>query len=101
MSFPKIYRLVLSPKAERDIEHILRYTEETWGEAQAVVYQQLLDNALLRLLESPAVGHGSAELPKTHLAMPAGSHVVVYRVHGDVIGVVRVLHQRMSLSLHV
>ena len=101
MSFPKAYRLVLSPKAERDIEQILRYTEETWGEAQAVVYHQLLDDALRRLLEGPGEGRGSADMPKTPLALPVGSHVVVYRVQGDTIGVVRVLHQRMSLPLHV
>lgn len=30
MSSPE-YRLVLSPKAEQDIESILRYTGEQWG----------------------------------------------------------------------
>ena len=43
MSFPKTYRLVTSPRAERDLEHILRYTSDTWGESQLAVYQQLLD----------------------------------------------------------
>jgi len=36
MSSPK-FRLVLSPKAEHDIENILRYTGETWGEKQLTV----------------------------------------------------------------
>jgi hypothetical protein len=30
------YRLVLSPRAEQDIESILRYTGETWGERQLI-----------------------------------------------------------------
>ena len=101
MSFPKTYRLVTSPRAERDLEHILRYTSDTWGESQLAVYQQLLDNAIRVLRQNPTLGHRSADLSKTHLVYPVGSHVIVYRVLGDLIGIVRVLHQRMSVSLHV
>ena len=41
------------------------------------------------------------DLPATHLAYLVGSHVIVYRVGADSLGVVRILHQRMSLARHV
>ena len=98
---PPEFRLVLSPKAEQDIENILRYTGEQWGEKQIPIYQDKLTGALEAILANPASGHGSAELPETHRVYPVGSHVIVYRIQADVIGVIRILHKRMSLPLHV
>jgi len=95
------YRLVLSPKAEQDIENILRYTGEEWGEKQIAIYRDKLAGALEALLANPARGHASAELPETHRIYPVGSHVIVYRVRADIIGIIRILHNRMSLTLNV
>jgi len=43
----------------------------------------------------------SDDLPSTHLAYLVGSHIIDYRVNVDSIGIVRILHQRMSLAKHV
>ncbi len=99
MSSPN-YRLVLSPRAEQDIESILRYTGETWGERQLIVYRDKIADALDTLLRSPGSGHLSADLPDTHRLYPVGSHVIVYRVKQHSIEVIRVLHKRMSLVRH-
>jgi toxin ParE1/3/4 len=98
---PPEFRLVLSPKAQQDIENILRYTGEQWGEKQIPIYRDKLTGALEALLGNPASGHTTGELPETHRLYPVGSHVIVYRVQADVIGVIRILHKRMSLPLHV
>jgi toxin ParE1/3/4 len=98
---PTEYRLILSPKAQQDIENILRYTGEQWGEKQIPIYHDKLTGALEALLANPASGHTIAELPETHRLYPVCSHVVVYRVQADVIGIVRILHKRMSIQLHV
>lgn len=100
MSFPN-YRLVLSPKAEQDIEGILRYTGESWGERQLVVYRDKIGDALDRLVRNPGSGHLSADLPDTHRLYPVGSHVIVYRLKDQVIEVIRILHQRMSLMRNI
>lgn len=100
MSSPE-YRLVLSPKAEQDIENILRYTGEQWGEKQILVYRDKLAGALEALQSNPALGHPTNELPETHRIYPVGSHVIVFRARNEVIGIIRVLHKRMSLPLHV
>jgi toxin ParE1/3/4 len=100
MSSPE-YRLVLSPKAERDIENILRYTGETWGERQLSVYRDEIARALEELRTKPRMGHLSVDLPDTHRLHPFGSHVVIYRLRIPVVEVIRILHKRMSVSRQV
>jgi toxin ParE1/3/4 len=100
MSSPE-YRLILSSKAKQDVESILQYTGEQWGEKQTAIYFEKLTGALEAVLHNPASGHASADLHETHRVYPVGSHVIVYRVQADVIGIARILHKRMSLSLHV
>jgi toxin ParE1/3/4 len=95
------YRLILSPKAQQDVEDILRYTREQWGEKQGAVYHDKLVGALEAIRSSPASGHASNDLPDTHRVYPIGSHVIVYRVKDDIIGVLRILHKRMSLLLNM
>jgi toxin ParE1/3/4 len=95
------YRLVLSPKAQQDIENILRYTGEQWGEKQLLAYRDKLAGALEMLRDNPSSGHTNTELPETHRVYPVGSHVIVYRVQAHALGVIRILHRRMSLHLHV
>lgn len=65
------------------------------------IYRDKLTAALESILGNPASGHASTELPETHCVYPVGSHVIVYRVQADVIGVIRILHKRMSLPLNV
>jgi toxin ParE1/3/4 len=100
MSSPE-YQLILSPRAQQDIENILRYTGEQWGEKQIEIYRDKLTGALETISGNPASGHASIDLPETHRVYPVGSHVIVYRVQADVIGVIRILHKRMSLPLNV
>ena len=100
MSSPD-YRLVLSSDAEEDIVGILRYTAEQWGERQVEVYRGKLSGAFKALQANPSSGHVSDELADTHRLYRVGSHIIVYRVRGYIVEVVRILHKRMSLPLNV
>ena len=93
--------LRLSPVARDDFIGILRYTGEAWGHDQLVAYRDKLDGALQAIARNPALGHRRDDLPTTHQAYLVGSHVIVYRVEAGSVGVVRILHQRMSLPRHV
>ncbi len=93
--------LKLSPKARQDIVDILRYTGETWGQNQLLVYRDKINDALEAISHTPELGHSHNELPSTHLVYLVGSHIIVYRISTDSIGIVRILHQRMSLVRHV
>lgn len=101
MSFRKPQSLKLSPKARQDFIDILRYTGETWGQNQLLVYRDKINNALEAIGQTPELGHCRDDLPSTHLAYFVGSHIIVYRVKEDSIGIVRILHQRMSLAKQV
>lgn len=106
MSSRKALPLKLSPKALQDIEDILRCTGETWGEPQLLIYRDKIDSALLAIGQNFELGHPRSDLPPTHLAYLVGSHVIIYRAlpnkaHAASIGIVRILHQRMSFPRHV
>ena len=94
-------RIVLSPRAKQDFIDILRYTGETWGQAQLVAHRDKLDGALQLIAHNAALGKTAPELPASHRLYFVGSHVIVYRDRDVSIAVVRILHQRMSLVRHV
>lgn len=56
---------------------------------------------LQAISRNPQLGHPRTDLPTTHLAYLVGSHVIVYRIQAESIGIVRILHQRMSMAKHV
>ena len=101
MSSRKPVPLKLAPKARQDFIDILRYTGETWGQAQLLIYRDKINEALQAISQSPQLGHLRNDLPSTHLAYLVGSHVIVYRVGVDSLGIVRILHKRMSLARHL
>ena len=101
MSSRKPLPLKLSPKARQDFIDILRYTGATWGQSQLLIYRDKMNDALQGIGDNPQLGHHRDDLPTTHLAYPVRSHVIVYRIDADSIGVVRILHQRMSLAAHI
>lgn len=101
MSSRRPLSLQLAPKAKNDFVHILRYTAEKWGEAQMLIYRDTLDDALQFIRKNPQLGHRRSDLPANYLAYLAGSHIIIYRVSSESIGVVRILHERMSVPKHV
>jgi len=91
----------LSPRARHDFIDILRFTGEAWGQKQLLTYRDKINDALQAIGNNPQLGHRRDDLPATHWAYLVGAHVIVYRSDADSIGVVRILHQRMSLARHL
>ncbi|WP_434735706.1 type II toxin-antitoxin system RelE/ParE family toxin [Accumulibacter sp.] len=54
---------------------------------------------MLAIGRDPLLGHRRDDLPETHRLYLVGAHVIIYRA--DEAGVVRILHQRMSLTRHL
>ena len=102
MSSPEHPREVnLSPRARQDFIDILRYTGERWGPQQLTAYQDKISDALASIGRNPELGHMRDDLPTTHRAYLVGSHIIIYRDRAAAIGIVRILHQRMSLTRRV
>lgn len=110
------YRLTRS--ARRDIESILRTSEERHGREARIRYAALLLAALRRVAEEPEgrstldrgelrpgvrsfhIRHSRGESREAAVANPV--HVIFYRaVQPGLVEIVRVLHDRMEPSRHV
>ena len=102
----------LSAIAEADFEHIIQWTSKQFGDAQALVYAETLSMALLALTEGPDILGAKARdeilkgLFSLHVARQdrKGRHFIMFRVaprgSGDVIEVLRLLHDSMDLPRH-
>jgi toxin ParE1/3/4 len=90
--------LLLAPQAEEDFADILQYTLETWGEAQMLVYRDMLDKALGSIRQNPLIGRKRQELSPSHRILPAEQHIIIYRVNERGIYVSRILHGRMDAA---
>lgn len=111
MTFP----LELALEAESDIDDILEWSASQFGEAIRNGYEALLDAAILSIQEDPdrpgsrarsELGRGirSLHLTSSQTAVGDGArkiarprHFIVYRQDGEVIQVLRVLHDAMDL----
>lgn len=57
MSSRKAMPVTLAPRARQDFIDILRYTGETWGQAQLLTYRNKINDALQALGGNPQLGH--------------------------------------------
>jgi toxin ParE1/3/4 len=96
--------------AKKDFARILKYTNDSFGERQAAVYKTALLKTIARLAAGPdAPGSHAREdlgpqMRTLHVARDGrrAPHLLVYRVSsGEVIEILRILHERMDLPRRV
>jgi toxin ParE1/3/4 len=92
---PKAYNLY--PRAKSDLIGIYDYTVEHWSQRQAEIYVRQLTDAFGALAAGRRLGR-DAELGHDILKLPAGSHVIFYKVRETSIDIVRVLHEAMDVE---
>ena len=101
----------LSAAAEKDFQGIVEWTIEHFGEAQALVYAETLALALAALAAGPSLVDAKQRdeilkgLCSLHVARRGrkGRHFVMFRIAacgGNVVEVLRVLHDSMDLPRH-
>lgn len=112
------FSLQLAPDAETDVDDILEWSVEKFGAAVRDGYEELISAAIDALLadpkhpgthERPELGRGIrvVHLRSSRDHVPTGArrilsprHFVVYRMAGDVVQIVRILHDAMDPSRH-
>ncbi|MBX3194233.1 MAG: type II toxin-antitoxin system RelE/ParE family toxin [Microbacteriaceae bacterium] len=110
------FELDLAPEAEADIDDILEWSTTQFGAAIRDGYEALIDAAILSIVDDPNrvgshdrtdLGHGvrSLHLISSRDDVSQGlrrianpRHFVIYRQVGNVVQVVRLLHDAMDLS---
>ncbi len=91
----------LSKSATSDLEQILEYTLQNFGEKQAEKYVNQLKKHLAMLSQYPnSTAERDEFLPPVRI-FPSGGHLIVYIIKKDHISVVRFLHKGMDLMRYL
>src|SRR5215204_1336254 len=97
MSAPRL-RVELAQRAKRDIRSIRQYTVSQWGVEQADTYLSALNKGIEALRGNPHIGMARDDLRPGLRSFAIESHRVLYRVVGETIRIVRIVHLRKDLS---
>lgn len=92
----KRYRIVRTLRARQDLIEIGSYTLRRWGRARMERYLTELDQTIASLSDKPETAGRSRDQIRAGLRSIAHRryHFIFYRVVGDRVEILRVLHQR-------
>lgn len=90
----------LTPRAEKDLEDIWRYTVEQWSVDQAEKYVDGLIDVMEALAANPKRGRSAERIRPGYRRQNTGAHVIFYKPSDGWILIVRILHQRMDFESH-
>lgn len=88
-------------RADKDLDSILDFTYDNWGEAKAASYNLDIRAAVEMLCRYPEAGHTHPSLKPGIRLWGVGSHLIAYRVRGGTLIVLRLLHHRMRVEKHL
>ena len=92
--------ICLSPAAQRDLDGIWDYSEEKWGSQKAQEYVETIRDTLTAVADGKRITR-PVNVREGYFKCSVGSHVVFFRTDNTVLDVVRILHQRMDVDLHL
>jgi toxin ParE1/3/4 len=93
--------LDITSTAQADFEGLGQYGVERFGYNVAEAYVERLTAALERLTDFPESAPLLPWRKDGVRKLTVGSHAAFYRVEGDTVRVLRILHQRMETSRHL
>ncbi|MGR3364954.1 MAG: type II toxin-antitoxin system RelE/ParE family toxin [Maritimibacter harenae] len=95
------HALLISPRAEADLEEIWLYSLHHWGREQADRYLATLAEAIKQYAHDPERGRARDEIRAGYRSARVERHVVFYQVLGQAVVVQRVLHASMDPDRHL
>lgn len=93
--------VIKTTQAQEDLIDIWRYTYEKWGEAQADLYLDDLENALQLLAHEPLICRKREELTPPVRIHHTHKHLVIYIEIESGIRLIRVLHESCDYETHL
>lgn len=93
----KSLKVVFREQALIDLEAIWYYTFQTWSLTQADRYHSLVIKEIEFLATNPESGKNQHHIKEGYRSSKIKSHVVFYRIIGNELEVIRILHERMDL----
>jgi toxin ParE1/3/4 len=86
----------LSLEASDDLDAILQFTLEQWGELQMEKYASFLQEAMLLLANFPHVGRKKDYLRPNCMCYQVGSHQIYYETTNTLLQIARIVHIRVD-----
>jgi len=100
MSSPNSHELIITDPARDDIEAIAVYSFIKWGEEQTTKYTEELYKTITNIANNPETGKSRYGVPRVIKGRKSGRHVVFYRITGQTIFIIRILHESMDHGRH-
>ena len=94
-------RPTLSPRAREDLDAIWDHTANRWGIDQAESCTRQIGRHVEAVAAQPMMGRACSEVRAGYYQYPSGSHVLFYRLVGESVDIVRILHGRMNFERHL
>ena len=94
----RIRTYVISKKAVSDLEEIWLYTVEKWSAEQADRYYNLIFDEINYICKNINAGKSMEHVRKGYRASKVKFHLIFYKVSNDIVGIVRILHERMDIE---
>jgi len=98
---PENSRWVIRPAAEKDLSDIWRYGADNWGIEQADHYTDGLFALFDLLADFPEMAREHSEFTPPVRIHPSGAHLVIYRVEGQGVAIIRILHAHRNLTAYL
>jgi toxin ParE1/3/4 len=91
-------RIILSPPASDDLDDILLYTEQQWGERQKASYRKALFDGLNRLTSYPDLGKARPNYGSDARGLQIEHHVAICRATDTEVIIARLLHKNRDID---
>ena len=96
-----MYKVVKSPLAKDNIKGIWHYSFNKWGESKATEYLMQLNAKMQGLCKNPERGKSRDYIWQSYRSIRVNHHIIFYRLQGQEIDIIRVLHERMNAEKHL
>lgn len=91
-------RVILSPEAEQDIKDIASWVGNRTSQATARKVVERIKSQIRFLKAFPGAGHVRSDLPADIRATGAFSYVILHRIEGNVVIILRVVHGARNIG---
>ena len=88
--------IAYSRNAAQDLDDIWDYTARIWSPAQAETYLTGIRQSVQTLAGMPDIGRLRPEISPPVRTHPNAKHLIIYRVEGATLVVLRILHTRRN-----
>lgn len=98
---PGVPSIVLSRAAHRDLVEIIEYGEAEFGAAAADAYHTEIEERFDRLVDHSLIGEAKDSWGEGVRQLPCNRHRIIYRVLGDTVRIIRILHHSRDVQKYL